>query len=322
MRELKECRILVTPRTFGLYDPKLRTELEKKVGEVRYNLRGRPLSSEMVRSQISGVDGYIAGLDQIDASALESADQLKVIARYGSGYDNIDLIKAKEQGIIVTNTPKLNAISVAELTVGLILSLARQIPAAVTIMKQDTWSEITGITLENKVAGILGLGAIGKALAVRLSSFNCELIAHDLVIDPSFAESTGVTYVSLDELAQRSDFLSLHLPLIPDTRGIINSAFLRQMKRGSYLINTARGELVDEMALVNALDNGWLRGAALDVLSRQSHKPENPLIQHPKVLLTPHIGAHTDGAMNAMGWASLIDCLAVLKGEEPENRVV
>ncbi|MGZ9164285.1 MAG: NAD(P)-dependent oxidoreductase, partial [Anaerolineales bacterium] len=157
---LKECRLLVTPTSYGKNDARLKTELEAQVGEVLYNPTGKPLTSAEVAQLLPGIDGYIAGLDGIDAAALKMADQLKVIARYGVGVDNVDLAAAREKGIIVTNTPGANSVSVAELALGLILALARQIPEAVEAVHQGKWPRYSGISLEGKTIGILGLGAI------------------------------------------------------------------------------------------------------------------------------------------------------------------
>jgi D-3-phosphoglycerate dehydrogenase / 2-oxoglutarate reductase len=318
---LKECRLLVTPTSYGKNDPRLKTQLEALVGEVVYNPTGKPLTSAEVARLLLEVDGYIAGLDDIDAHALNAADRLKVIARYGVGVDNVDLAVAREKGIVVTNTPGANSVSVAELALGLILALARQIPAAVESVHQGQWPRYSGITLEGKTIGILGLGAIGKQLARRLNGFDCKILASDPYADIAFAKDNQVELTSLDDLTERSDFISLHLPLLPETRGIVNDTFLSRMKKGSFLINTSRGEVIDEAALLKALQSGRLRGAGLDAFTVEPPDPKNPLLALPQVIATPHLGAQTDGATSNMGWLAMRDCLAVLKGEEPTYRV-
>ncbi len=320
--DLKSCRVLVTPTSYGRSDPRLRAELEAAVGEVIYNTTGRPLTSEELRVLLPGCDGYIAGLDVIDRAALEAADRLKIIARYGVGVDNVDLTAAAEKSIVVTNTPLANASSVAELTIGLMLALARSLPALVMQTKAGQWPRTTGLTLEGKTIGLIGLGAIGKQVALRLRCFGCRIVAYDPAADAAFAAAHGVALGSLDEVLRQADFLSLHVPLTPETRGMVNAGFLARMKPGAFLINTARGEIVDEAALLEALQNGHLRGVALDVFSRQPPDPHHPLLALPQVIATPHCGAHTDGALNAMGWGALRDCLAVLRGEEPAHRVI
>lgn len=319
--DLKQCKVLVTPASYAKNDPSLKTDLENLVGEVVYNHTGRPLSSAEVASLLPGVDGYIAGLDIIDHAALESANRLKVISRYGVGVDAIDLDAAREKGIVVTNTPGANAASVAELTVGLFLALARQFPQAFTATRQGKWPRLTGVALEGKTVGLVGLGSIGKITARRLSGFDCRLLAFDPEPDIAFAGQHGIALVSLDELLASSDFVSLHLPLLPETRNLVNEQFIGKMKKGAYLVNTARGELVDETVLLKALESGHLAGAALDALVQEPPDPTCPLLGLPNIIATPHLGAQTDAAVNQMGRMALANCLAVLQGKTPAHVV-
>ena len=319
---LKDCCILVTPTTYAKNDPRLKTELESLVGRVIYNTTGKPLSSEEVASLLPGVDGYIAGLDVIDHAALQPADRLKVIARYGVGVDKVDLDAAQAKGIVVTNTPGANSTAVAELAAGLILALARRIPEAVWATRRGEWPRLTSLSLEGKTIGLLGFGSVGRQLATRLNGFGCHLLAHDPWVDEATASLYQVHLVSLEELMSRADYLSLHLPLLPETHLMVNAQFLSRLKPGAFLINTARGELVDEAALAAALQEGRLAGAALDVFTQEPPAPDHPLLRLPNVIATPHMAAHTDGATNAMGWMALEDCLRVLRGQEAENRVV
>jgi D-3-phosphoglycerate dehydrogenase len=319
--DLKECRLLVTPTSYGKNDSRLKTELEVQVGEVVYNPTGKPLTSAEVAQLLPGIDGYIAGLDGIDANALKSADRLKVIARYGVGIDNVDLTAAREKGIVVTNTPGANSVSVAELALGLMLALARQIPEAVEAVHHGKWPRYSGISLEGKTIGILGLGAIGKQLARRLAGFDCRVLAFDPFADAVFAKDNHVELTSMDEVIEQADFLSLHLPLLPETRGLVDEAFLNKMKKGSFLINTSRGEAVDEDALLKALESGHLKGAGLDAFTVEPPDPKNPLLVLSQVIATPHLGAQTDGATSNMGWLAMRDCLAVLKNEKPAFRI-
>lgn len=318
---LKVCRLLVTPTSYGKNDPRLKTELEAQVGEVIYNPTGKPLSSADVAQLLPGIDGYIAGLDCIDANALSAADQLKVIARYGVGVDNVDLVAAREKGIIVTNTPGANSVSVAELALGLMLAVARNIPEAVEAVQQGKWPRYSGVSLEGKTIGILGLGAIGKQLARRLNGFDCKILAFDPFTDTAFAKNNHIELATLEEVIRQADFVSLHLPLLPETRGIVNDTFLSKMKKGSFLINTSRGEVVDEDALLRALQRGHLKGAGLDAFTIEPPDPKNPLLALSQVIATPHLGAQTDGATSNMGWLAMKDCLAVLKNKKPDFRV-
>ena len=318
---LKECRLLVTPTSYGKNDARLKTELEEQVGQVIYNPTGKPLTSAELAKLLPGMDGYIAGLDGIDAEALKTADRLKVIARYGVGVDNVDLAAAQGKGIVVTNTPGANSVSVAELALGLILALARQIPEAVEAVHQGKWPRYSGISLEGKTIGILGLGAIGKQLARRLAGFDCKILAYDPFADNAFVKDNHIVLSALDSVIEESDFISLHLPLLPETRGMVNDTFLNKMKKGSYLVNTSRGEIVDETALLKALQSGHLKGAGLDAFSVEPPDPKSPLLALPQVIATPHLGAQTDGATSNMGWLAMRDCLTVLQNEEPAFRV-
>lgn len=319
---LKHCRVLVTPTSYGNNNPNLMTQLEAEVGEVVYNTKGRPLSDMELLEIIPEIDGYIAGLDTISRKVIEAATNLKVIARYGVGVDAVDLEAAEEKGIIVTNTPGANSASVAELTVGLMLSLARNIPLATQMTKSGEWPRMSGLSLAGKAVGLVGFGAIGQQVARRLSCFDCIILAFDPVAHEEQAAKLNVELLPLKELIRRSDLLSLHCPVTEETRGMVDATFLSKMKPGSYLVNTARGELVDEDALYTALQSRVLRGAALDVFAKQPPEADNPLLAMQQVLVTPHMGSHTDGATNAMGWAAFNDCLAVLRGEEPQHRVV
>jgi D-3-phosphoglycerate dehydrogenase len=318
---LKQCKVLVTPTSYAKNDPSLRTDLENLVGEVIYNPIGKPLSSAEVARLLPGVDGYIAGLDAIDRNALAGANQLKVIARYGVGVDAVDLEAAKEKGIIVTNTPGANSTSVAELAIGLMFALARQFQQAFAATQQGKWPRLSGVALEGKTVGVVGLGSIGKIIARRLSTFDCRILAFDPYPDAAFAGQRSIKLMGLDELLAQSDFVSLHLPLLPETRNLVNEEFIGRMKKGAYLINTARGELVDEVALFKALEGGHLGGAALDALVQEPPDPAHPLLALPNVITTPHLGAQTDGAVNQMGRMALDDCLAVLQGKVPAHAV-
>jgi D-3-phosphoglycerate dehydrogenase len=321
MKELKDCRILVTANSYGKFTPALKTDLEQQVKQVIYNKTGKPLSSQQVAEMLPRMDGYIAGLDQIDRQALAAADNLKIIARYGVGIDKVNLAAAKEKGIIVSNTPGANSASVAELALTMILMLARQIPTAVQAIKNGGWPRLPGLSLEEKTIGIIGLGAIGKHLARRLAAFGCELMAYDPFADELFAQNHDVTLVPIDQLISNADFISLHVPVLPETLGMVNDEFIQSMKKDSFLINTSRGELVDENALLKGLKSGHIRGAGLDTFTQEPPDVRNPLLSMPQVICTPHLGAQTDGATNNMGRMALDECLRVLRGEKPLYQV-
>jgi D-3-phosphoglycerate dehydrogenase len=319
--DLLEAKVLVTPTTFGMHDPRLKTLLEQSVGEVLYNPLPRALSSEELIPLVEGVDGFIAGLDRIDASVIRAAARLKVIARYGVGLDNVDMEAATAKGIVVTNTPGANSAAVAELALALILGLTRGVCKALESTRSGLWPRLSGAGLKGKTVGILGFGRIGKEAALRLKGFDCRVLVFDPQVQAQEAASHGVIWVQLEELLEKSDIVSLHVPLTPSTRGMVDKEFLGKMKRGSFLVNTARGELLDEEALLSALQEGRLAGAALDCLSEEPPPKDHPLLQDPRVMVTPHMGAHTDQATSAMGWMSLEACLVVLKGERPAHVV-
>ncbi len=321
MKDLKDCKILVTPTSYGSQEPGLKTDLEALVGEVIYNTTGKPLSSEQLQELLPDVDGLIAGLDEIDAKALSSAPELKVVARYGVGYNNVDLETAKTLGIIVTNTPGANAVAVAELTIGLILNLLRPILPAVNRTKNGEWPRFKGYSLEGKTVGLLGLGAIGKETAKRLVGFGCQILAYDLFPDEKFAAEYTIKLALLEDILPAADIISLHLPGTPDTQRIVNQEFIDRMKTGAWLVNTARGDLIDEDALVNALKEGKLRGAAMDVYPEEPPPEGSQLLKLEQVITTPHMGAHADSATNRMGRMALQDCLLVLQGKKPKYQV-
>lgn len=319
---LKDCRVLVTPTSFSRDDPAIGETLEAAVGEIVTNPHPRPLTSQEVAALLPGCHGYIAGLDIIDAKALAAADDLRVLARYGAGVDRVDLDAARAKGIIVTNTPGANAISVAELAIGLMLAVARSIPEASSATKAGGWPRLRGLALEGKTVGLVGLGTIGKAVARRLQAFDCRLLAYDPYPDEAFARAHDILLLPKPELLARADIVSLHVPTLPETREMVNADFLSQMKQGAILINTARGELIDEADLLESLISGHLRGAGLDAFATEPPGADNPLLALPQVVATPHTGAHTDGATNAMGWGAIKNLLAALRGETPPNRVV
>ena len=322
MKSLEQCKVLVTPTSYASQDPELKTDLEELVGEAIYNTTGKPLSSSQLQEIFPGVDGMIAGLDQIDSQAILSANNLKVIARYGIGYNNIDLEAAKSQGITVTNTPGSNSKSVAELTVALMLNLLRPVIQCNQQTKEGKWPRYKGFSLEGKSIGLIGLGAIGKEVARRLTGFDCIILAYDVYQDNQFAKQYNIKYVSLDDLLDKSDVVSLHIPGTPETKSMVNDHFIDKMKNGAWLVNTARGDLVDEDALIRGLESDKLRGVALDVFQEEPPEVGNPLLGMNNVILTPHMGAHADSATNNMGRMALNDLLRVLRGEQPVNKIV
>lgn len=255
---------------------------------------------------------------KVTAAVIAAGEQLKVIGRAGTGVDNIDVEAATRQGIVVVNAPASNSVAVAELTIGLILALARQIPQSFGSLASGKWerSKFMGLEARNRTLGLLGLGRIGGEVARRARGLEMDVIAHDPVVSPDRAAQFGVELVSFDDLLARSDFLSVHVPLLESTRNLFDAARLAQMKRGSFLINAARGGIIDEVALAQAIDAGQLAGAALDVFSTEP--PTNtPVIGHPKIIATPHLGASTEEAQALTAADVAEGVLAVLSGGTP-----
>jgi D-3-phosphoglycerate dehydrogenase / 2-oxoglutarate reductase len=315
--------VLVTSRSFREADPKVREALESGVAEVRYAGAGQPLDSADLAAELGDVDGVILGTDRADAAAIEAGvPRLRVLSRYGTATDNVDLEAAARNGVVVTHTPGSNAGAVAELAIGLMLSLARGIPAADRAVRAGGWPTLQGRELRGATVGLLGFGHIGQEVARRAVALGCRVIAHDPVADRDVAERLRVELAGPERVAERADFLSLHLPLTDETRNLVAAPLLDRMQPGAFLVNTARGELVVDEELASALDSGRLAGAALDTLRREPPEEGNPLVGRDDVILTPHTAAHTHEATLAMGRGAVANLLAVLDGRDPPHRVV
>jgi D-3-phosphoglycerate dehydrogenase / 2-oxoglutarate reductase len=239
---------------------------------------------------------------QADAKLLESAPKLRVIGRAGVGVDNIDTAAATHRGIVVMNTPGANAVAVAELTLGLMISLARAIPRANSTMHAGKWDKksLQGQELRGKTLGIVGLGRIGLEVARRAASFGMEIIGYDPFVAPVIARENNVTLVPIDDIFKESDYLTLHVGLTTQTEGLINSTSIKIMKKGIRIINCARGELIVEQALADGITSGHIGGAALDVFHQEPLK-ESPFYNLDNVILSPHIAGATDEAQEAIG---------------------
>ncbi|MFQ5921795.1 MAG: hydroxyacid dehydrogenase [Anaerolineales bacterium] len=266
----------------------------------------------------------IRGRTRITAETLAQAGpNLKVIGRAGVGVDNIDLQAAKSKGLIVVNAPQAATVAVAELTLGLMLSLSRHIPAADASMRRTEWrkSELQGSELSEKTLGIIGVGKIGAAVAERARAFGMKVLGYDALISDEELRSRSVEPIDFNSLLSASDYVCLHLPLNEETRGMIGSEAMSKMKPGARLVSAARGAIVDEQALLAALESGHLSGAALDVFSEEPPQ-DSPLLQHPNMIATPHIGAQTREAQAKAGRDIATEVLAALNGEPLRWRVV
>lgn len=253
---------------------------------------------------------------KVDAEVIAAAPKLKVVARAGVGLDNVDIKTATTAGVMVVNAPTSNIISAAELTVGHILSLARHIPAAHSALAQGQWkrSKYTGVELYEKTIGIIGLGRIGALITARLQAFGTKVIAYDPYVTSARAQQLGVQLVTLDELLAEADFITIHMPKTPETTGMISDDQLALMKDTAYIVNVARGGLIDEDALYRALTSGAIAGAGLDVFVSEP-PTDSPLLALENVIVTPHLGASTDEAQEKAGVSVARSVRLALSGE-------
>lgn len=269
-------------------------EILKKAGldvDVRSGMK-----PEELKAVIKDYDGLIIrSATKVTAEIVEAATKLKVIGRAGSGLDNVDRAAATKKGIVVMNTPGGNTITTAEHAIALLFSVARQIPQADASMKAGKWEKkkFMGVELYKKTIGVLGIGNIGSQVARRCLCLGMNVLAYDPFLSDEKAAELGVKKVDLAELFRNSDFITIHTPLTPETKNLINKETLSMMKNGVRIINCARGGIVNERDLLEALESGKVAGAALDVFEQEPAPPDHPLVRHPRVICTPHLGAAT-----------------------------
>lgn len=258
----------------------------------------------------------IRSATKMDAEAIAAAGQLKVIARAGVGLDNVDIKAATEAGVMVVNAPTSNIVSAAELTVAHILSLARNVPAAHNSLAQGQWkrSSFTGTELFEKTVGVIGLGRIGALVAERLNGFGVRLVAYDPYVTSARAQQLGVELLSLEELLEQSDFVTIHMPKTAETVGLISAEQLRRMKPTAYVVNVARGGLIDEDDLFEALSSGEIAGAGIDVFNSEP-PADKKLLALPNIVVTPHLGASTEEAQEKAGVSVAKSVRLALGGE-------
>jgi len=270
---------------------------------------------------LKGIDGAIVSTDPFTARVIQAADRLKVISRTGVGYDAVDVPAATKRGIIVTTTPGVNRHAVADWALALILCCARKVPENLAEVRRGAWARHEGTDLAEKILGIVGLGTIGKEVAKRGKAFGMRLLAFDLVQDPKFAEEQGIAYVPLEDLLRQSDFVSIHCFLNESTRHLINAERLALMKPTAFLINTARGGIVDTEALCHALQAKRIAGAGLDVFEGEPLRADSPLRALENVYLTPHCAGSTADARERSGAMAAENLIRALRGERPAGIV-
>jgi D-3-phosphoglycerate dehydrogenase len=313
-------KILVTATSFkpdsaGPAAQQLREFASKNSSELVFNPHGRPLSEDELIPLVQDCDGYIAGLDFVTKKVIDSCGALRVISRYGAGVDRVDLEAAKAKGIPVCNTPGANAQAVADLAFALALCAARKIPLLDRKTKEGQWVRSTGIELFGKTMGILGLGAVGRAVAQRAKGFSMRVLAYDPFINKRYAEEQGIIVSDFDSLVKEADVISLHLPLDQKTRHVINAEVMAGMKRGVILINTARGGLIDENAANELLRSGHIGGLGLDAYEEEP-PGKSPLFELDNVVVTPHTASHTAEATANMAAMSVENLITILSGKD------
>jgi D-3-phosphoglycerate dehydrogenase len=296
-------KILITPRSFGKNDDTPFKMLESKGIEIVRNDTGGIMTEEALKAAVSGVDGIIIGVDPLTADVMAAAPGLRAIAKYGVGTDNIDLDYCKEKGIPVSKTIGANSEAVADYTFALILALARKIPMIDRQCRKKDWAKITTSDVSGKKIGLIGLGAIGKGVAKRAKGFGMEVYAYDIYWDEEYALESDVKYAAVEGIIKECDFISLHTPLTEETRNMIGKNELELMKKDAFIVNTARGGLIDEDALLEALIEGRIGGAGLDVFSKEP-PDDDRWYTLDNVILGSHCSASTTGAADMMGLMS------------------
>jgi D-3-phosphoglycerate dehydrogenase / 2-oxoglutarate reductase len=268
-------------------------------------------------SEVANADALLVrSATQVNAEVLRATNRLKVVARAGVGLDNVEVPAATERGVLVVNAPTSNIVSAAEHAVALLLAVARRVPAANQSLQAGEWkrSSFSGIEINGKTVGVVGLGKIGQLFASRLQAFGAEIIAYDPYVSAVHAAQLGIELVELDDLLGRADVISVHLPKTPETKGLINAERLARTKKGVIIINAARGGLVDEDALADALKSGQVGGAGIDVFVTEP-TTESPLFGLPNVVVTPHLGASTSEAQDRAGTDVAKSVLLALRGD-------
>lgn len=265
----------------------------------------------------------VRGRTKVTPAVFDAAGKLKVVGRAGVGVDNIDLTAARSHSVTVVNAPKSTSLAVAELAIGMMFAVARMIPKADGTMKQGQWikKQLEGIELNGKTLGVVGMGNIGTALAARAAGLGMLVIGFDTLVSADEIKKRGAEPVSLPDLYARSDFISFHLPLTPESKGMVNGQSLAQMKHGVRLIDAARGGIIDETALLAALETGQVAAAALDVFSTEP-PGLTALVAHPNVVATPHIGAQTEEAQDRAAEDIASEVLNALRGDPLRWKIV
>ncbi len=311
-------KVLITATSFSEITREPEDRLLAAGYELAHNPYGRPMTAVELAPLLKDVDAVAAGVDDFSAPAFAQADKLKVVARHGAGIDQVDLAECTRRGIVVTNLPGANAEAVADMALALMLAVARHIPEGDRTTKAGKWINTYGVDLYQATVGLLGLGRIGKGVARRCRGFDARVLAYDPYFDETFASQYGIERAnSLEQVLKESDFVSIHMPSNAQTRKIINAEKIALMKPTAILVNTARGAIIDEDALADALEAGRIFGAGLDVYAAEP--PTNSrLLRCERAVTMPHVSSNTPGALLAMGNGVVDAIIAVLNGERPQ----
>lgn len=309
--------IICTSPSFAKYD----RQPIKQLQDVGLKLIMLPadIGLKELEPYLADTVAMIVAFTEVNAELLAAAPQLKIVCKHGVGVDNIDLGVTREKGIYVTNVPDANKHAVADFAFSLILNCARQLPSAIEQTRTGNWPRIFASDVYGKTIGIIGLGNIGKQVALRARGFNMRVLAHDAWQDKSFAKANCIEYVSIDTLTENSDFITLHTPLTPETKNLFDFARMQKMKKSSYLINVSRGGVVNEEDLFQALTQGVIKGAAADVFIQEPCNA-HPLFALENFIPTAHIAGYTEGAVSNIGEQCVHNIIAcVIHKQKPQN---
>lgn len=307
--------IAITDEGFGILpDSTALHDLERAGHTISY--RGVPANEEEMIAAVHDAEAIILGPGRITRAVIEASPRLRIIARYGAGLDDVDIAAARERGIHVTNARGANGDSVAEYAVMLMLMLSRRPAEAIGYLASGIWKQVRGRELKHRTLGVVGTGYIGQQVIRIAKGFAMQVIAYDVNPSEQLTASGAATYVTLEELAERSDIVTLHVPLLPSTERLVDGDFLARMRPGALLINTSRGRVIDGSALHRALSSGHIGGAALDVFEVEPPF-DDPLLQLPNLIATPHTSSCTDDAMRNLDASCVESVLTALRGERP-----
>lgn len=309
--------VLVTADAFRASAAEAERPLVEAGARILYPTRMGPLPAEELLPWLQQADAVVAANDPYFRAVLDACPRLRVIARWGTGYDQVDVAACTQTGVVACNAPGQNVQAVADYVFLMLLALARRLPHQLRVMRTGGWEEVRGVELFQKTLGIVGLGAIGKAVARRARGFECRILAYDPYMDPAATRDLGVALTDLETLFGTADYITLHATLTPETTGLVSASLLAQMKPTAFLVNAARGPIVDEAALLQVLTAGRIAGAALDAYCTEPLPADHPFRGLPNCLCTPHSAFNTEETAAAVNRLVAQQILAVRCGDVP-----